>query len=125
MQHVLIVDDSNQVRERLSALLSECPEILVVGQAGNGKEALTAVSELKPDAVILDIRIPGSSGIQLLKEIRAIHPETTVIILTNYDFEPYRKMTLQLGADYFFNKTLEFEKALNVLTEKAAGCRQH
>jgi DNA-binding NarL/FixJ family response regulator len=121
MRHVLIVDDSNQVRERLIDLLSECPGILIAGQAGNGKEALAAVNELKPDVVILDIRLPGKSGIQLLKEIKAAHPQTMVIMLTNYDFEPYRNQCMQLGADYFFNKTLEFEKVITVLTDKASG----
>ena len=76
---------------------------------------------LKPDAVILDIRLPGRSGIQVLKEIKAAHPETVVIMLTNYDFDQYRRQCLQLGADYFFNKTLEFEKVMTVLAERATG----
>jgi DNA-binding NarL/FixJ family response regulator len=121
MQQVVIVDDSSKVRERLIALLSECPDIRISGQAGNAREGIAAVQELKPDAVILDIRLPGRSGIQLLKEIKAAHPETLVIMLTNYDFEQYRRQCLKLGADYFFNKTLEFEKVMAVLTERATG----
>ena len=58
MQHVVIVDDSTKVRERLIALLSECPEISISGQAGNAREGLSAVQELKPDAVIL-VDYPG------------------------------------------------------------------
>ena len=115
MKRVLIVDDSKQVRERLISLLSEYPTIRIVGQAGNGNEALDALDDQKPDTVVLDIRLPGRSGIQLLGDIRAAHPEITVIMLTNYDFEQYRKQCLQMGADYFFNKTLEFEKIVNVL----------
>ena len=115
MKRVLIVDDSEQVRERLISLLSEHPKIRIVGQAGNGKEAMDAVNDQMPDTVILDIRLPGKSGIQLLKEIKAAHPEITVIMLTNYDFEQYRKQCTQFGADHFFNKTLEFEKVVNVL----------
>ena len=115
MKRVLIVDDSKQVRERLISLLSDYPEIRIVAQAGNGEEAMDALFDQKPDTVILDIRLPGRSGIQLLREIKAAHPEITVIMLTNYDFEPYRKQCLQFGADYFFNKTLEFEKVVNVL----------
>ncbi len=115
MKRVLIVDDSKQVRERLISLLSDYPEIRIVGQAGNGKEALDALDEQKPDTVILDIRLPRRNGIQLLREIKAAHPKITVIMLTNYDFEQYRKQCMQLGADYFFNKTLEFEKVVNVL----------
>jgi len=115
MKRVFIVDDSKQVRERLISLLSDYPEIRIVGQSGNGKEAMNALDAQKPDTVILDIRLPGRNGIQLLGEIKAAHPEITVIMLTNYDFEQYRNQCMQLGADYFFNKTLEFEKLVNVL----------
>jgi DNA-binding NarL/FixJ family response regulator len=117
MKRVLIVDDSKQVRERLISLLSDYPEIRIVGQSGNGKEAMNALDAQKPDTVILDIRLPGRNGIQLLREIKSAHPEITVIMLTNYDFEQYRKQCMQFGADYFFNKTLEFEKVVNVLVE--------
>lgn len=120
MPEVLIVDDSIQVRERLIELLSECPEIRIVGQAGTAGQALAAVAELKPDTVILDIRLPGRNGIHLLKEIKATRPRTTVIMLTNYDFEHYREQCRKLGADYFFNKTREFEKVLSTLADKAA-----
>ena len=115
MKRVFIVDDSKQVRERLISLLSDYPEIRIVGQSGNGKEAMNALDAQKPDTVILDIRLPGRNGIQLLGEIKAAHPEITVIMLTNYDFDQYRNQCMQLGADYFFNKTLEFEKLVNVL----------
>ncbi|MGA8280818.1 MAG: response regulator transcription factor [Desulfobacterales bacterium] len=115
MKRVLIVDDSKQVRERLISLMSEYSTIRIVGQAGNGEEAMDALDAQKPDTVILDIRLPGRNGIQLLREIKAAHPEIMVIMLTNYDFEQYRKQCLQMGADYFFNKTLEFEKVVNVL----------
>ena len=115
MKRVLIVDDSKQVREHLISLLSDYPEIRIVGQAGNGKEALDAIDEQKPETVILDIRLTGTNGIQVLREIKAAHPEITVIMLTNYDFEQYRKQCMQLGADYFFNKTLEFKKVVDVL----------
>jgi len=117
MKRVLIVDDSKQVRERLISLLSEHPKIRIVGQAGDGSEAIDALNDLEPDTVILDIRLPGRNGIELLKEIKAAHPEIMVIMLTNYDFDQYRKQCSQFGADHFFNKTLEFQKVLNVLVE--------
>jgi DNA-binding NarL/FixJ family response regulator len=105
MKRVFIVDDSKQVRERLISLLSDYPEIRIVGQSGNGKEAMNALDAQKPDTVILDIRLPGRNGIQLLGEIKAAHPEITVIMLTNYDFEQYRKQCMQLGADYLGNRS--------------------
>ena len=117
MRRILIVDDSKEVRQRLMSLLADYPKIRIVGEAGSGKEAMEVLNEQKPDAVILDIRLPGRSGIQLLKDIKAAHPEITVIMLTNYDFEQYRKQCTQFGADHFFNKTLEFEKVVDVLVE--------
>jgi len=68
-----------------------------------------------PDTVILDIRMPGKSGIQLLREIKSEHPEITAIMLTNYDYPQYRKESLQAGADHFFNKTREFAKIVDLL----------
>ena len=115
MKRVLIVDDSKQVRERLISLLSEHSKIRIVGEADDGIQAIDALKKLQPDTVILDIRLPGRSGIEVLKEIKTAHPEIMVIMLTNFDFDQYRKQCSQFGADHFFNKTLEFEKVMNVL----------
>jgi two-component system, NarL family, response regulator DevR len=118
MKQVLIVDDSEQIRERLAALLSESAEIRIVGQAGNSHQALNAIERLRPDTVILDIRLPGSSGIEVLKQVKAQHPQMQVIMLTNYDHAMYRQQCQQLGADHFLNKTREFEKIIaTVLSE--------
>jgi DNA-binding NarL/FixJ family response regulator len=120
MKHVLIVDDSEQIRERLVALLAESNQIRIVGQAGNGKEAMRVLQRHTPDTVILDIRLPGSSGIELLKEIKAKYPHVTVIMLTNYDYDKYRQQCKQLGADDFLNKTLEFEKIIDSIMGKTS-----
>lgn len=119
MKQVLIVDDSEQIRERIVALLTESAQIRIVGQAGNGTDALLAIQRLKPDTVVLDIRLPGRSGIELLKEIRARYPEMKVIMLTNFDYAQYRQQCRQLGADHFLNKTLEFEKIVDAVMDDA------
>jgi DNA-binding NarL/FixJ family response regulator len=116
MKQVLIVDDSEPIRERLAALLAESAQIQVVGQAGNSRDAWEAVRFLKPDIVILDIRMPGSNGIALLKQIKARYPEMTVIMLTNFDNTQYRRQCRLLGANYFLNKTMEFEKIVETIT---------
>ena len=110
MKQVLIVDDSEQIRERLATLLAESPKIRIVGQANDANEALKAVQSLRPDTVILDIRLQDSSGIEVLKQIKARYPQIQVIMLTNYDYAMYRQQCRQLGADHFLNKTREFEK---------------
>ncbi len=117
MKNVLIVDDSTLVRERLSALLADASGLRVVGEAADGADALTAVDRLAPDAVVLDIRMPAASGIEVLERIKATHPKILVIMLTNYDFDQYRKQCLASGADYFFNKAREFERVVEVLTQ--------
>jgi DNA-binding NarL/FixJ family response regulator len=117
MKRVYIVDDSVRLRRRLYELLSDVDNVQVVGQAGNADKALDDIRVLKPDTVLLDIRLPGKNGIQLLAEIKKLKPEITVIIMTNYDYPQYRQQSLRSGADHFFNKTREFENILEVLKQ--------
>jgi len=115
MKRVYIVDDSVNLRKRLYELLSDIDNVQVVGQAGNADEALNDIRVLKPDTVLLDIRLPGKSGIQLLGEIKALQQKIAVIIMTNYDYPQYYQQSIQAGADHFFNKTREFEDIIEVL----------
>ena len=113
---VFIVDDSSVVRERLVAMLSEHPEIEIVGQAGDAFSALEAIPHLKPDVVILDIYMPGSAtGMYVLERIRTGRNAPIVIMLTNYSYDQYRKRCLDAGAAFFFDKSTEFEKVPEVL----------
>jgi len=107
---VFIVDDSTVLRERVIEMLSELPGIEIIGHAQNVSDALSAIKKLNPDVVILDIRIPGGSGIDVLQDIKKEKEAPMVIILTNYPYPQYRKKCLGLGADYFFDKSTEFEK---------------
>ena len=111
---LFIADDSSVVRERLKAMLSNLEEIEAIGQAQDVGEAINFIEELKPDAVILDIQMPGGSGIEVLKHIKKEQPATVVIILTNYPYSQYRQQCIDAGADFFFDKSLEFEKAIEV-----------
>jgi DNA-binding NarL/FixJ family response regulator len=115
MKQVLIVDDSEKIRQRLVALLAESDQIRIAGQAASGREALDVLERLQPDTVILDIRLPDSSGIALLKTIKTRHPDIKVIMLTNFDDPQYRRQCRQLGADHFLSKTLEFEKIVETI----------
>lgn len=112
---VFIVDDSAVVRERLIGMITELPEIEVAGQAHNAQDAIQSIRKLKPDVVILDIRMPGGNGIEVLKEIKRDKPAPLIIILTNYPYPQYRKKCMEGGADYFFDKSTEFEKVIDVL----------
>jgi DNA-binding NarL/FixJ family response regulator len=120
MKQVLIIDDSLQIRERIAALLAASPQVRIAGQAANGRDALDAVKRLKPDTVILDIRLPDQSGIELLKTFKARYPEMAVIMLTNLDHPRYRQRCRQLGADHFLSKVMEFEKIVDTIVDNPA-----
>lgn len=107
---VLIADDSIVVRERLVTILNELAGIETVGQAENVVEAINAIEKLRPDVVILDIRMPGGSGIDVLRRIKQAGTGPMVIILTNYPFPEYRQRCLNSGADFFLDKSTEFDQ---------------
>jgi DNA-binding NarL/FixJ family response regulator len=116
---VLIVDDSKIVCDGLQQMLINIADVVIVGQAHNAEDAIVSILEAKPDVVILDIRLPGLSGIDVLKDIRAKKLPIRVIMLTNYPYPQYRKKCKELGADYFFDKVAEIEMIPNVITELA------
>ena len=115
MRTVYIVDDSQAVRERLIGMISEVEGTTLAGASGDPREAVKAIQRLQPDAVILDIRMPGMSGIQVLREIKQGQQVPVVIMLTNYAFGQYRRECAEAGADYFLNKSKEFEKINGIL----------
>jgi len=116
---VLIVDDSKIVCKGLQQMLIDIADVEVVGQANDAQDAITAISEYEPDVVILDIRLPGKSGIEILKDIRDKKLPIRVIMLTNYPYLQYRKKCEELGADYFFDKVTEIEEIPKVIEELA------
>jgi DNA-binding NarL/FixJ family response regulator len=119
---VFLADDSLTVRDRLTSLLRDMPQVEVIGTASDAAEAISAIQQLKPDVVILDIRMPAGSGIGVLRSLQQKEEKPKFIMLTNYPFLQYRKTCLEAGASYFFDKSSEFEKipqALEQLTTAA------
>jgi len=112
---VLIADDSEAFLQRLVAMLTKLSEIEIVGQARTVQEASKAVRELRPDVVILDIRMPGGSGIDVLEGMKRELLSPVVIVLTNYAYSQYRKKCFETGARFFLDKSGEFEKVSEVL----------
>ena len=107
---VFIADDSLIVREHLVTMFDELAGIEIVGQAENVAESISAIEELKPDVIILDIRMPGGSGIDVLQHVKQDKVTPLVIILTNYPYPGYRQKCLQAGADFFLDKSTEFDQ---------------
>jgi DNA-binding response OmpR family regulator len=117
---VLIVDDSSMLQMRLSTALLNWDHKLSLMQALTCKEALEKFSPFSPDAVILDIALPDGSGINLLKLFKHDHPEVKVIMFTNYPTNEFQKCCLDLGADYFLNKS-SISKLLKILNKANNG----
>ncbi|HEX8556526.1 MAG TPA: response regulator transcription factor [Pyrinomonadaceae bacterium] len=109
-----IADDSGPVRERLIDLLSEVDGAEVIGQAANVGDAVEGVRRLKPHVVILDIQMPGGSGIDVLKEIKRESLPPLVLMLTNHASPQYRKKCLEWGADFFLDKSRDLECLLTI-----------
>ncbi len=114
---VFIADDSSAVVERLADLLEEVPGAQLVGQAGDVPEAIRSIQKTNPDAVILDLQMPGGNGLDVLRAIRVDHPYLLVLICTNYPNSEYRKECLSAGANFFLDKSSEFEKIAAILRE--------
>lgn len=115
MIRVLIADDSALVRERLKHLLVDLGGVEVVGQAEDAVEARNLATRLKPHVAILDLRMPNGSGAEVLSDIKKLDPPPQVIMLTNYPHPENRKKCIDQGADYFFDKSTEFQKVLSVV----------
>ena len=107
---ILLADDSVVIRYRLMSLLSDLPGVEVVGLAATGAEAVARFEHLHPDLTVLDIRMPGGGGIEALSRIKAQDPSAAVIVLTNYPEEQYRRQCLEAGAEFFLDKSTEFER---------------
>jgi len=113
---VLIADDSAIVRERIVTMLSDLEEVKIIGEAQNADETVELVYKLKPDVVILDIRMPGN-GISILPKIKDSKDAPIVIMFTNYPYEQYRKKCMEAGAEYFFDKSVGIEEIIKILNQ--------
>jgi CheY-like chemotaxis protein len=112
---VLVVDDSVLVRRRLVLLLEDLEGDVVVAEATDTPEALEALRWTRPDVVILDLNLPGGSGFDVLRDIRK-HPEPPlVMVFTSHGEEPYRRRSLEEGADFFFDKGQDLAQLLTVV----------
>jgi DNA-binding NarL/FixJ family response regulator len=101
---VLLVDDQELVRYGFRLMLEATEGMVVVGEADDGASAIGAVERLQPDAVLMDVRMPGIGGIEATKEITRRHPDTRVLVLTTYDLDEYAFGALGAGASGFLLK---------------------
>jgi DNA-binding NarL/FixJ family response regulator len=110
MIHLLLVDDQDLIRRGLNALLTTDPELQVVGEAKNGQEAVTLVATLKPDVVLMDVRMPVMDGVAGTREICQRFPIIKVLMLTTFDDQEYVAQALRAGASGYLLKDTPFEE---------------
>jgi DNA-binding NarL/FixJ family response regulator len=114
---LLIADDSAYLLERLAEVFSEVSGVEIIGQAKNVNEVIKEVERHRPDLVILDIKMPGGNGFSALEQIKQREDPPVVIMFTNYPYLQYRKKSMDLGADYFFYKAIEFNNLIDLIKE--------
>jgi len=118
---VLIADDHSVVRVGLRTLLESEPDMMVVGQAGNGAEAVAAAQELRPDVVVMDISMPEMDGLEATRRIRALCPATQVVILTVHAQERYLFPVLKAGGSGYVLKSTVDTELVNAIRIVAQG----
>jgi CheY-like chemotaxis protein len=118
---VLLVDDHDIVREGLAALLREAPEIELVGEAADGREAINMALDLRPDVVIMDVAMPVMRGEQATRQIKLYLPETRVIALSMYDEADEKERMFQAGAEGYILKTVSTEKLVAAIRGQNTG----
>jgi DNA-binding NarL/FixJ family response regulator len=121
MTSVLIADDQALVRVGLRKVLETEPEVAVVGEAVNGEDAATAAHRLRPDIVLMDIRMPVLDGIEATRRIVRAHPDTRVLILTTFGLDTYVYDALRAGASGFMLKDAPPEEIVAAVRIVASG----
>ncbi len=114
---VFITDDSEIILKKIPEMLQEIDGIQIVGSARDSVNTLKAVKELQPDVIVLDVILPDKSGMATLKIIKEEELVPIVIMCTNYPFQEYSKRCFELGADFFYDKSKEFNEMICTLQE--------
>jgi two-component system, NarL family, response regulator LiaR len=118
---VVVADDHKVVRAGIRDLLSDEPDITVIGEARDGREAVELALAERPDVVVMDINMPELSGVEATRQIRAAAPAVRVLVLTAYQDDPYIYGLLDAGASGYILKTAEGQEIVRAVRATAAG----
>ena len=121
MIRILIADDHTILREGLKQILSECRDMVVAGEADNGLEALKKVREEEWDVVVLDMSMPGKSGIELVKQMKSERPKLPILILSMHKEDQYAVRTLKAGASGYLCKDSASAQLVSAIRKVANG----
>jgi len=123
MINILIVDDHSIVREGMKQILADIDDMKVAGEAANGAEALAKVQKQPFDLVLLDISMPGRSGLDVLKELKNIQPRLPVLMLSMYPEEQYAVRALRSGASGYLTKESAPDELISAIRKVCGGGR--
>ncbi len=118
---IVLGEDHSLVREGTRQILERCPDLAVVGEAGDGREALELVERLRPDVAILDIRMPRLTGIEVVRLLRERAPDTRVLILTAHDDDEYVLALMEAGASGYLLKTARAAELIDAVRAVCSG----
>lgn len=121
MLKIFLVDDSPLVRQRIAALVGAIQAVEIVGEAEEASDALSGIAATNADVVVVDLRLTGGSGMDVLAGLAQSSRPVITIVLTNYSSAAIREACLSAGANYFFDKTSEFNLARDVIKSIAAS----
>lgn len=118
---VLIADDHVFYREGVRAFLENAPDVMVVGEAGNGDEAVTKASELQPDVILMDLKMPGTNGIESTRRIHESHPKIGVLVLTMFDDDDSVFAAMRAGARGYLLKDADKDEVVRAIVAVERG----
>ncbi|MEU6238531.1 response regulator transcription factor [Kitasatospora sp. NPDC047058] len=118
---ILIADDEALLRMAFSTVLDAQPDMAPVGEAADGGQAVHLARELRPDVVLMDVRMPGTDGIEATRQVVRVSPQSRVLILTTFDLDEYAFAGLNAGASGFLLKNTRPEELLTAIRNVAAG----
>ncbi|SFE86701.1 response regulator [Streptomyces mirabilis] len=118
---VVLADDQQLIRTALRMVIADIEDVEVVGEAADGEEAVTRTEELRPDVVVMDIRMPGVDGIEATRRITAGAGESRIVVLTTFDDDDYVYGALRAGASGFLVKDMALDDIIGAIRVVAAG----
>jgi NarL family two-component system response regulator LiaR len=118
---VLLVDDHSVVRQGIRTFLEAHPDLIVVGEAASGEEAIQLVAKLAPDVVLMDLSMPGQGGIEAIRQIKKISPHSQVVVLTSFQEDEYIFPTLRAGALSYVMKDIQARDLANTIRQAHRG----
>ena len=123
MIRVLVVDDHDLVRTGITRMLADIDGLQVVGEADSGESALKLARELKPDVVLLDVKMPGIGGLEATRKLLRSHPDTKVVAVTVCEEDPFPTRLLQAGAAGYLTKGAGLDEMVQAIRLAFAGQR--